>query len=333
FTTGGILELGLWRVASGRDTLGYLGLLIPKSNMDIVLRMSLNHSLNVCAVQFIKQKLVLDVREQVRDSFLNQLFVEKIQDRKKILEYTNLLNWNINEPHCIGLFSFEFESNEDHNTNLLEEDGKKTWAWERIRDYMTRMYPGIIFARKDGHYMVIVPKETFATGDFWKRFYDRVKRMVKSEEQHLSVHIGISKEANKIEDYYLCYKQAQKTLVILCSRFAEKGYMSFDELGSYTVLYHLGDPLVVPLFLKTYLNSLFEYGKGNNRDLFDTLRVYLQTNGSIKDAANLLFIHRSSLKYRLERIREIVGIDIDHAEQRFNLMLAYKLYDLFSEES
>ncbi|MGG4554616.1 helix-turn-helix domain-containing protein [Paenibacillus humicus] len=335
FTADGHLELGLWRVASGSDTLGYLGLLIPKSHMDIVLRMSLNHALNVCAVQFIKQKLVLDVREQVRDSFFNQLFVEKIQDRKKILEYTNLLNWNINEPHCIGLFSFEFDfkSNEEHNTNLLEEDAKKTWVWERIRDYMTRMYPGIIFTRKDGYYMVIVPKEIFAANEFWKRFYERVKKMVSSEEQHLSIHIGISQEANQIEDYYLCYKQAQKTLVILYSRFAEKGYMRFDELGSYTVLYHLGDPMVVPLFLKTYLNPLLEYGNGKNRDLFDTLRVYLQTNGNIKDAANLLFIHRSSLKYRLERIREIVGINIDHAEQRFNLMLAYKLYDLFNEES
>ena len=333
FTDHKEFELGVWRVASGGDTLGYLGLLIPQSQMDVVLRMSLNHALNVCAVQFIKQKLVLDVREQVRDSFFNQLFVEKIQDRKKILEYTNLLNWNIAEPHAIGLFSFVFASKDEHHPNLLEEDAKKTWVWERIRDYLARLYPGIIFTRKDGYYMVIVPKEIFATGDFWKRFYERVKKMVKNEEPLLSVYIGISQEANQIENYYLCYKQAQKTLVILCSRFADKGYMSFDELGSYTVLYHLGDPLVVPLFLKTYLNPLLEYGNGKNRDLFDTLRIYLRTNGNIKDAANLLFIHRSSLKYRLERIREIMGIDIDHAEQRFNLMLAYKLYDLFSGES
>ena len=327
------LEMGLWRVSSGGDTLGYLGLIIPQSRMDLVLRMSLNHALNVCAVQFIKQKLVLDVREQVRDSFFNQLFVEKIQDRKKILEYTNLLNWNISEPHAIGLFALEFESTQGHSANLLEEDAKKTWVWERIRDYMTRVYPDIIFTRKDGYYMVIVPQVTISVGDFWKRFYERVKKMVKYEEAHLSVYIGISQDANQIEDYYLCYKQAQKTLVILRNRFAEKGYMSFDELGSYTVLYHLGDPLVVPLFLKTFLNPLLVYGNGKNRDLFDTLRVYLQTNGNIKDAANLLFIHRSSLKYRLERIREIIGIDIDNAEQRFNMMLAYKLYDLFGDEN
>lgn len=333
FAEGKDFEFGLWKVSSGGDTLGYLGLVIPRSRMDVVLRMSLNHALNVCAVQFIKQKLVLDVREQVRDSFFNQLFVEKIQDRKKILEYANLLNWNITEPHAIGLFSFVYESGDKHNTNLLEEDAKKTWVWERIRDYLSRLYPGIIFTRKDGYYMVIVPKDIFATGDFWKRFYDRIRKLVKDEEPHMSVYIGISQETNQIDNYYLCFKQAQKTLVILCSRFAEKGYMSFDELGSYTVLYHLGDPLAVPLFLKKYLNPLLEYGNGKNRDLFDTLRIYLQTNGNIKEASAQLYIHRSSLKYRLERIREIMGIDIDHAEQRFNLMLAYKLYDLFGEEN
>lgn len=333
FTESKDFELGLWNVSSGGDTLGYLGLVIPQSRMDLVLRMSLNHALNVCAVQFIKQKLVLDVREQVRDSFFNQLFVEKIQDRKKILEYANLMNWNITEPHVIGLFSFVYKSDDEHSTNLLEEDAKKTWVWERIRDYFSRLYPGIIFTRKDGYFMVIVPKDLFVPGDFWKRFYERVKKLVMNEEPNMSVYIGISQETKQIENYYLCYKQAQKTLVILCSRFAEKGYMSFDELGAYTVLYHLGDPLVVPLFLKKYLNPLLEYGNGKNRDLFDTLRIYLQTNGNIKEASNQLFIHRSSLKYRLERIREIMGIDIDHAEQRFNLMLAYKLYDLFGGES
>ncbi len=323
-------ELGLWKISSGGDVLGYLGLVISREQMDVVMRMSLNHALNVCAVQFIKQKLVLDVKEQVRDSFINQLIVENISDRNKILEYASLLNWNINEPHVIGLISFVLETGK--SANLLEEDAKKTRVWDRIRDYMSRIYPGIIFTRKDDYFMVIVPRDTYMDRFFWKRFYERIHRLVKAEEQSYSVYMGISQEANQIEDYYICYKQAQKTLVILQNRFADKGYMSFDEMGSYTVLYHLGDPQVVPLFLKTYLRPLLEYGKGKNRDLFDTLRVYLQTNGNIKEAANLLFIHRSSLKYRLERIREIIGFDIDQAEQRFNLMLAYKLYDLFGED-
>lgn len=324
-------ELGLWRVIGGGDSLGYLGLVIPKDRLDIVLRMSLNHALNVYAIQFIKQKMVLDVREQVKDSFFNQLFVEQIGDTAKILEYANLLNWNISQPHSIGLFSIAISRKEGQSSNLLEEDAQKTWIWGRIRDLVARSDPSIVLTRKDGYYMAIVPKAKERSSErFWKSFHERITKMIRAEMDNVSVFIGVSQEAEKLEDYYLCYKQAQKTLAILCNRFPYKGYMTFEQLGSYSVLYHLGDPLVAPLFLKTYLAPLLTYGK--NRDLFDTLRAYLQKNGNIKDTAAILYIHRSSLKYRLEKIREILKMDIDDAEQRFNLMLAYKLHDLFSEK-
>ncbi len=119
------LEFGMFKVVGAGDLLGYLGLAIPRKKLDTVLKMTLNHALNVYAVQFIKQKVVLDVREQVKDSFFNQLFVEEIHNKGKILEYANLLNWNILEPHVIGLFSFVFEEKEEQKSNLLEVDAQK----------------------------------------------------------------------------------------------------------------------------------------------------------------------------------------------------------------
>lgn len=330
-TNEGQLELGVWKVIGAGEVLGYLGLIMPKNKLDIVLKMTLNHALNVYAGQFIKQKLVLDVREQVKDGFFNQLFVEKIKNKSEIMEYANLLNWNVSEPHSIGLFSFEFEKEIEQKSNLLESNAKKNWIWERIRDQVTQSEPDIVLARKDGYYITIVPKEKIS-GDFWKTFYDRIKKIVTAEFDHAAIYLGISQVAKQIEDYYLCYKQAQKTLAILCNRFPSRGFLGFHQLGAYSVLYHLGDPLAVPLFLRTYLEPLLQHGKGKNRDLFDTLRVYLKTNGNIKDAADFLFIHRSSLKYRLEKIRQILNMDIEDAEQRFNLMLAYKLHDLFNGE-
>ena len=64
-------------------------------------------------------------------------------------------------------------------------------------------------------------------------------------------------------------------------------------------------------------------------DLFQTLRVYLEHNGSIKETAEELYIHRSSLLYRLEKIVDLLNIDINDSESRFNLMIAFKLYDLY----
>jgi sugar diacid utilization regulator len=322
-------EMGVWRIAGGGDLLGYLALVTDQSKLDVILRMTLNHALNIYAVQFVKHKLVLDAKEQVKDSFFNQLFVQHIQDKPKLLQYASLLNWNAGQPHYIGLLSIVTPQGKGPNANLLEEEAIRSRIGDRLRQHFSRSDPDIVLTRKDGYYLVLVP-ESKAKPAFWRNFLENAERLAKAENEQTSVFCGISQVAGKLEDYYLSYKQAQQTLSILCSRFPERKMMQFQELGAYTVLYHLGDPLAAPLFLRTYLDPLLQHSK--NRSLFDTLRVYLQTNGNIKETAERLYIHRSSLNYRLEKIKDIMKLDIDDAEQRFNLMMAYKLYDLFSAD-
>lgn len=320
-------EMGIWRIAGGGDLLGYLALVIDQSKLDVILRMTLNHALNIYAVQFVKHKLVLDAKEQVKDSFFNQLFVQHIQDKPKLLQYASLLNWNAGQPHYIGLLSIVTPAGRGPDANLLEEEAIRSRIGDRLRQHFSRSEPDIVLTRKDGYYLALVP-EFKAKPAFWRNFLETSERLAKAENEQAAVYCGISQLAGKLEDYYLSYKQAQQTLSILHSRFPEKKMMQFQELGAYTVLYHLGDPLAAPLFLRTYLEPLLQNAK--NRSLFDTLRVYLQTNGNIKETAERLYIHRSSLNYRLERIKDIMKMDIDDAEQRFNLMMAYKLYDLYS---
>jgi len=322
-------EMGVWRITGGGDLLGYLALVTDPAKLDVILRMTLNHALNIYAVQFVKHKLVLDAKEQVKDSFFNQLFVQHIQDKPKLLQYASLLNWNAAQPHYIGLISFVTPQGKGPNANPLEEEAIRTRIGDRLRQHFSRSDPDIVLTRKDGYYLVLVP-EPKAKPFFWRNFLETSERLAKAENEQTSVFVGISQVAGKLEDYYLSYKQAQQTLSILISRFPERKMMQFQELGAYTVLYHLGDPMAAPLFLRTYLDPLLQHSK--NRSLFDTLRVYLQTNGNIKETAERLYIHRSSLNYRLEKIKDIMKLDIDDAEQRFNLMMAYKLYDLFSAE-
>ena len=58
-------------------------------------RLSINLARNIYSIQFIKQKLVLDAREQVKDSFMSKLLVEKIEDEESIIQYANLFHWDL----------------------------------------------------------------------------------------------------------------------------------------------------------------------------------------------------------------------------------------------
>jgi hypothetical protein len=78
----------------------------------------------------------------------------------------------------------------------------------------------------------------------------------------------------------------------------------------------------VALFVREQLGRLLDYDRGGGFELVPTLWVYLDCAGDLDMAARRLCIHRSTLRYRLQRIQEISGHDLGEANTRFNLHVA-----------
>ncbi|HJV44879.1 MAG TPA: helix-turn-helix domain-containing protein [Bacillota bacterium] len=325
------INLGIWPVIGGGDLLGYLAIQINKEEMDDILRLTIEQALNVYAIQFIKQKLVMDAKEQVKDSFINKLLVEKLEDQPKIIEYANLFNWNLFRSHRIGVFTIEMTEPINREADFLDREAQKSWAWDLVKDRLSILNQEIIFSRKGDEFILIVPEssETKNAKQFWEILYERIKKLIMSENPNSMIYLGIGGKTENLEDYYFCYKQAIQAHKVVSLRFSQERFALFEELGAYTLLHDLKDSFMAKLFIKKYLSPLLNYSDGKGADLFNTLRIYLHKNGNLKDTSEYLYIHRSTLNYRLEKVQDLLELDIDHAEHRLNLMLAFKLYDLY----
>ena len=66
---------------------------------------------------------------------------------------------------------------------------------------------------------------------------------------------------------------------------------------------------------------LVAYDRERGSDLIKTLSVYFDAGSNASEAADRLFLHRNSLLYRLERIRELTGLDLKESEVRLALQL------------
>ena len=78
-------------------------------------------------------------------------------------------------------------------------------------------------------------------------------------------------------------------------------------------------------FYDQTLAPLIAYDAEHDAELVVTLEVFFAHHGNVSQTAQALHLHRNSLLYRLERIREITGMDLDSADDRFALQLALKL--------
>ena len=73
------------------------------------------------------------------------------------------------------------------------------------------------------------------------------------------------------------------------------------------------------------MRVLEAYDKEHDAGLLHTLRIFLEENCSYTAAARALYIHRSTLIYRMERIRELTQVDLTDPGERFLLQMAFYL--------
>jgi sugar diacid utilization regulator len=93
----------------------------------------------------------------------------------------------------------------------------------------------------------------------------------------------------------------------------------YDDLGIYALLYEKRDQDQLAGFAERWLGPL-----RGHAELTATLRMLLETGGPTA-AAGALFVHISTLKYRLRKIESILGVDLSDPEVCFNLRLAFKI--------
>jgi DNA-binding PucR family transcriptional regulator len=74
------------------------------------------------------------------------------------------------------------------------------------------------------------------------------------------------------------------------------------------------------------LGTLLDYDKRHRSELLATLAQYFDSGCSIDQAAAVLSIHRSTLKYRLKRVRELLGQDLYDGSTRLDLHLATRVW-------
>jgi hypothetical protein len=99
---------------------------------------------------------------------------------------------------------------------------------------------------------------------------------------------------------------------------------AWDELGPYGLLLRIPDPS--PAALPDELRRLL--AADPDRHLTETLRAFLDHAGNGPAASAALHIHRTTLYYRLGRIRDLTGLDLDDGRTRLTLHLGLTLLAL-----
>ena len=98
--------------------------------------------------------------------------------------------------------------------------------------------------------------------------------------------------------------------------------VGYSDMGIYKLLVHIKDTSVLHEIYDETLGTLEEFDSANGTDYMETLKSYLENDSSVQEVARLTFVHRNTVNYKLRRIKEILGCELNY-EDKLRLMLSF----------
>lgn len=138
---------------------------------------------------------------------------------------------------------------------------------------------------------------------------------------------GVSNDFTGFSNLTHYYKQSVIALEVGNQKSPYKWVHRFDDIALDYLLNQCRGELPEELICSRKILSLQRYDEQHNTDYFHTLHVYVKNHLNAVQTAKLLFIHRSTFLYRMEKIKEILRIDLDDYDTLLYVMITFKIME------
>jgi sugar diacid utilization regulator len=303
---GGPIRQGdrLISLAQLRDgVIGVISLIDPSASAGDQAYVALEHAGTVLSAELARMQNVADTELRLRRDLVDELLAGA--DDESALSRAQLLGYDLERPHrVVVVVDGGRERTGDAFFHMVRRAARDTGV-------------GTLLARRGD--AVVVLSDT-------DRPWETLRAAVLSELGPGRCRIGVGGVCNHAADFPRSFHQAQLALRIQATSGAGDQATMFDQLGVYRLLAEVDDTTSVEHFVRQWLGALLDYDLRKKSELVVTLSRYLQCGGNYDATAAALGVHRSTCKYRLQRIKEISGHDLADSEARFNLELASRAW-------
>ena len=146
-------------------------------------------------------------------------------------------------------------------------------------------------------------------------------------ELHLTGYalvVARSRPANDPADLHRAGGEAVLAANVAAAR--SRSYLAFEDTGAYRLLLPAlsEDPAELRRFYEETIAPIVSYDEQYESELVRTLESFLDADGNVAGTAGKLYTHRHTVRYRLERVRELTGLDVGSTDGRERLGLGLK---------
>jgi sugar diacid utilization regulator len=291
------------------EILGVVTLIDPRRQAGDYETFALEYGTTVLALELAHQRNLAEAELRMRRDLVDDLIAGT--DDESAFARSDAAGHDLRGPHHVAVVQWRGHRTDDA-------------VAEAVGHAVTRLQLRALSSRRAG--LVILLTQDRPNGE-------ELHRIVAAELGSRTGAIGIGSRCDTPGDIPRSYSEALRALDIRQKSRSPHGSTSFEQLGLYRILDTGESREEIEGFVREWLGKLLDYDAQKHADLVRTLSQYLECGGSYDEAAAALVIHRSTLRYRLGRIKEITELDLNDVDSRLNLHVATRAWQVLQGRS
>ena len=160
-----------------------------------------------------------------------------------------------------------------------------------------------------------------------KQLVNELSVLLRRQQPDLRLTWGISRPHLDVTGLPSALDEA-RTALSAARRLGTHAVFLYEELGIVRLLLGSGNDPDLQAFIEDVTGPLVDYDRAHGASLVQTLRAFFDADCSQRVAAERLFIHHKTLRYRLERIKQMTGLDLNRHEDRMRADFALRLLQI-----
>lgn len=141
---------------------------------------------------------------------------------------------------------------------------------------------------------------------------------------------GVGEPCTDISYIRFSYKEAKQSLIFSEQSGLNVAVHTFSEMGVLRLIINKKDAAIIEEYCYDTLKPLIDFDNKKSTEYLKTLKVYLSNNCCLVKAAEELFIHRNTMVYRVEKLKEFLRTDFEDMYVKAELINALKLLEYYS---
>lgn len=315
------------RIKAGNNSFGYL-MVVKCNREDESILVALNQASLLLASEFHKNRAILEKEKNYLNSFIREMLENNISSKTEAVNKAKSFGWELEFPQVIidlKLLIQDEKIKRENYEKLIEEKTIENIISKEINIELRK----IKLAHIDDSLVIFVNVGSF---EYNKEILMNIAKIILNELKSMGkVGIGISKRIEKINELPLAYKEAKNGIEIGKTLNKDSFLIHYEDFRVINLIKEIKDIKLLKKYVNEKLGKLIEHDNTHDLSLMNTLKGVLDTNFNLQKTAKNMYIHYNTLRYRMEKLREL-GINIDDGFEIGEIVLAYNIYIWFKSK-